>query len=746
MAKKNKTFKPTNLSWLIEDEEAMTQISDVLDARYTRYSDEREEEDAKIEVASGMRRCFMNKALGDIEREAAGNDGEKDATEREDGGDDMDVSLTVANSASTRFARAVTQNAAVFNAVTSAQDRQWEYDPVKNDLIWADNVEDEAQAEVRNLLAEESLRVSGWAYKKQDAFTDLITYSDLSFTIRMETKYKEVRMLSKDGNGVTSKRMKVLNHPVVEQLPWESLFVDKHIPTIQAQNCIFITSSQAIHEIEDDNKAFGSEDQIKKVMGQWKNLLHNVADNELEEDLRTNDNDEDTQASDTDLRRWDVYYRVKLDKKGKKVAEIDDLDGKWTLLWFVGYGSSPKNAIWVKCLAKFDPDDEIPIKHVNVLPGGGSQFYHPRMSEAARPLYAQECTFLNLAIDAAAKQNLPPVLWNKGRFSRAPKSLRLVAGANYEVENIQGAVQEMSQAEKAGIAVELIKILQGQQDDAYTLNPNSMGEKFGNISATENMAANGATRQPQLASVSYVLLQLYPWMGSRISRYWEAYGDKDMIMQICKMPLGGEGTIGEIYGDFNININIVSTYEDRITQSSMLTGLIQMIASNEKLLESSEHKVEIYEFLKEIMTRGGIKNASRLVTVKSGDASYVQTMENTMIWKNVVDGENADPTPEENQDHLVHISVIDGELLNIHAIAQKATMDESPDETQQQYLAYDERLRKHKESHESMRGRSGPNAPKAPTQLTPGQESGLEQSAQMGAQLGGANNAVRTRG
>ena len=746
MAKKNKTFKPTILSWLIEDDEAMTTIGEDLDKKYTRYVTEREEEDAKVKVASGMRRCFMNKALGDIEREAAGTDGEKDATEREDGGDDMDVSLTVANSASTRFARAVAQNAAVFNAVTSAQDRQWEYTPVKNDLIWADSIEDQAQAEVRNLLADESLRVSEWGYKKQDSFTDLITYSDLAFNIRMKTKYKEVRMLAENGKSVISKKMKVMNHPIVAPLPWESLFVDKHISNIQDQNCIFITSSQGVHEIEEDNKAFGSEDQIEKVMKEWKNLLHNVADNELEEDLRANDNDDDNDVSETNLRRWDVYYRVKLDKKGKKVVEVDDMKGQWTLIWLVGYGADPKSAIWVKCLSKFDPDDEIPIKHVNVLPGGGSQFYHPRMSEAARPLYAQECTFLNLAIDAAAKQNLPPVLWNASRFSKAPKTLRLVAGSNHEVDNINGAILELSSSEKAGIAVELIKVLQGQQDDAYTLNPNSMGEKFGNISATENMAANGATRQPQLASVSYVLLQLYPWMGEKISRYWEAYGDYDMIMQICKMPLGGAGTIEDIYGDFNININIVSTYEDRITQSSMLTGLIQMIASNEKLLESPEHKVEIYEFLKEIMTRGGIKNASRLVTVKSGDASYVQTMENDMIWENIVEGENADPTPEENQDHLVHISVIDGKLLNIFPIVQKAMRDESPDEKQQQYIAYDERLRKHKESHESMKGRSGPNAPSAPTQLTPGQESGLEQSAQMGAQLGGNNNAVKTRG
>jgi hypothetical protein len=164
----------------------------------------------------------------------------------------------------------------------------------------------------------------------------------------------------------------------------------------------------------------------------------------------------------------------------------------------------------------FDPDGEIPIKMIKVIPDDADMFYSMSWSEAVRAMYSIECTLWEQTIDNISGVNNPMLLFDPTRFQSKPEDLSYKPGAKHQVDDVEKAMKEFVPRDTTAQTAQLIKLVQSEEGVSASINQNMMGEaNGGRTPASESLAINRFSQQPNLGETSYVLKQLVGFIAQK---------------------------------------------------------------------------------------------------------------------------------------------------------------------------------------------------------------------------------------
>ena len=716
---------------IIENEEAMIPILAMFSKQFDEYQSQRTEVDDKVVTADAMDKMMKNDQLLAVERNEAYNGGEREGSD--------ETQKTKANIASGTATREFSQLSSAIFAVVNAGDAPFTYVPVKNPEIWADTTEMQAQSSVRATLADWSMKTQDWDSRQLDFYRTSVKYSNMPVRISMYPKMKKIRVKN-SRNQIVEKEVNIANYPKVEAIPIYNLYADRNIGTIKDQTFVFVTTKQPLTDITKDKLT--SESQWEKVFATPEDVAYSQGTYDIEAKLIANKGETVDDVSATDARRWDVYAKLRLDKSGMISTDMKDKVG---LYWFIGYGDDPQGATYTACLSEFDPDNEIPIRMVHTTAGDPNELYHPMFSELIRTHYGMECVVASKQIDAFREVVDGLTVVEPNAFESEPKDLAAYYeksdGGTIFARNGQGerAVRRITVQDNTQMCQFMATVLEENQMKIASLSPNQLGQGLGGRApATEVIAVNQFSMQPQFAWVTYYLSQLYGFIGSKMARYWEVYGTKANILAIAGEDL--QGRTPGLYGEFDVKVVTGDEYLTSNVEGNQMIQMLQTVASNPALLKSPKHEVRVDLMLVEGFKKVGMKNASRFIVRKDGDAAFRQRTEIETMWLTET---MIQPLPED--DHDSHIAEIDAYKLEKRNITDKVATGEPLSFDEQEVADFiANRVDPHREGHVMMSkgvegggGGQGLTPEAQPAELTQGQEVGLQESAVLGEALGG---------
>jgi len=329
-------------------------------------------------------------------------------------------------------------------------------------------------------------------------------------------------------------------------------------------------------------------------------------------------------------------------------------------------------------------------------------------AEAVRAQYSVECTLWEESIDNVIGINNPPMLWDSTQFKEVPDSFTFTKGQKWDVDDLEGAVKEFPQKDVSQATIGLLQLIQGEESMAANLNGNMMGEiNGGRTSASESLALNRFSQQPNLGETSYILNQLMAILGRKYKSYWQAYGDATQIKMIADealdAPAYDDAAGYKLYGEYDIETNVVDEFQEDSVQASQEIQLMQIFAGNPELIRSKNHTIDLGVWSASIMRRLGVNDVDQIVKPASGtDAHLRQRDENRFMMET---GESI--APQEGEDHDAHITEINAEILRWKPLTQnKLGPDAQQSDIDNQSQANDiitQLLEPHKQAHEQMK-------------------------------------------
>jgi hypothetical protein len=442
-------------------------------------------------------------------------------------------------------------------------------------------------------------------------------------------------------------------------MPWESLFADRMIGDINDGNCVIVQSFTNVSGLMDGVRSeYYSEDAVKeiredKAMYAW----DGSSGTEQQTDRFDNQGHtfSSTKASDQFLQ-WDIYLRAPIENGKWKE------DGVPEWYWGTIIGNDIKKGKIIRLERNPDPDDEVPIKMIHLFPDDSDTLYHVMMSQILRSNYSVECTLKNQAIDNISMVNNPPIMAVEGMHR--VRDFRFKAGALWPVDDIN-AIKEFSVRDTTQSTAGLLNLVESDSMRAAQLGPSQMDEFAGSrTSASEAIAVNRNSMQPQLMQVRYVLEQFLPWYGSKLRSYWQAFSYPEQVLRLTDEPKYTQVRPKDIYGEFDVEVNIVDEYEDSALELQKINNILMTVASSPMLIQSQTHQLNVGELIRRWLEKQRITGIGKIVMPAMGvDASRVAKLENIAIVEN-----GMYDRPQMGENHQIHLSEHTGERIRWNGI------------------------------------------------------------------------------
>jgi len=709
---------------ILQNEETMTKFLRDSYIDYERYKTDRDTIDfeEKMQTNDGMYRCFRNTNLKDTEKTAT-----------------SDAPDTRASVGSVRFFRMVNQKASLGYAVSSSVEVPFKYSTTSNPEIWGSAEEAQSQASIHNVLAKYAWKNGECKQKMYEFWFQAHKYCNVPVQVVMHKDVKRIAMKDQKTGKVAFKEKEVNVFPTFNVLHWSMVYADIYAKNIQDQNCVVVLSVVPWMDIQKGVKAkWYDKEQVAKIR---ENLTAYRWDGSEGATIRAeqveNSGSTGYSPEDSDLYlKWDIYRYAPI-----KGEEYDD-EADYELHWCTAIGNDINSAVPIRMDKDFDPDGEIPIIIVKVIPDDTDMLYSMSWGEAARSMYSIECTLWGQTIDNISGVNNPPLLYDSSQFKSMPNNFQYSAGQKWDVDDLDRAIKEFAPRDTTAQTAQLIQIVQGEEGISGSINQNMMGEAYGGRTpASESLAINRFSQQPNLGETSYILHQLVGFIGRKFKSYAQAYLDPKQIKMIADEqldhPVYAEGDGYQIYGDFDVQIDIVDEFVEDFVQAGQELQLIQTVAGSPALMEGKNYKVDMGKWLSSTLRRLKVHHADSIVVPQSGiDAALRQRDEIRSMMETL-----QYITPQEGEDHETHISELNAEIMRWQPVlnakidpadgVMKAEQDKAND-------ILNLLLIPHRDAHQQFlesQGAAQQQAQQAEAQQTAGQMGGNE----MAGILGGLN-------
>jgi len=710
---------------VLQNEETMRQFLSDATKDFDRFKSDRESLliDDKFAVADGMWRCLQNRSLADTEKRNKMRDEDDDR----------------ANVGTVRFFRTVAQKASLMYSVGSSVDVPFRYKTVANPEIWGSAEEAGSQAAIHNVLAKYAWKNGKCAQKFFDfCFADG-KYSWVAIQSKMHKEHRRIAVKDPKTKDVKWQDKVVKVYPTFDIIHWSQVYADCYVPNIEDQTCVIVLSVVPWMDIQKGLKAGWYDKEAVAEMRE--NITQYRWDGNEGAEARKaqveNANGGTYSPGEGDLfLKWDIYRWAPI-----KGAEYDD-EADYELYWCTAIGNSLQNSKPIRMDKDFDPDGEIPIAVVKGIPDDSGLLYGMSWAESARCLYSIESTLWNGVIDNTRDRHWGHTFYDPTVFESVPSTFGFGKDKKSAVMgNPQAAVYRDMPADTTQANLQLIQMLQNEQGVATATNQNMMGEAMGGrTSASESLAVNRFSQQPNMAFVSYSMKQFAEFVGRKFKSYAQAFMDETQIKMIADEELDAplyKDTDGyKIWGDFDVETDVVDEFVEDYVAAGQELQLLGTVSANEALMASEEHQVHAGEWLKSIFRRLKVHNVDSIVTPAGGvDAKLRQRDE---IRHMLETGEYIEPQDGEN--HRLHISVLNAEILRWKPVLDMRLdpMDEGRAATQTQAANFvTSFLIPHKQAHEAMLQGQGQAAQMeamggVEQEPTPGQMAGNEMAGMLG--------------
>ena len=685
---------------------------------YEQYSTDRKEYEKIWKVLDYMYKGAQNRTIY--------------ADEQDLGLDSADENAERANTGSLIFHRLVRQNAATGMAIQRSRPVPFKYVPIVNESVWGSHKEAEEQAEMANLMAEWIMKKDNMGVKS-DNFWHMVAKDGCVVEFiyqkrrtgrrrvqlekfRSETGPNGIEQQVFDGYDVYEDEFLIDNYPCVYQVPLEMCWMDYNLPDIAHQDLVLVGSLKSISEIIDlarqgiysMDAIFNPDTGLKE-----KHFWDGVIGGEHKSDDKANEGHENTSnPSETGMIFvWDIF----------QMSPIDEASNKWEeskavprLFWGTVLGNSPRDGVMARLEDDFDADGEIPGNLTNYMPGDGDKLIHVSPGQVIRSNYSVECSLKNLALDNSSRINSPMLFVNDGLTDETDFTVtanKVVFGSD-----VDKMVKQWTPADITHSTTNLLQWVQEDTKFALSAEPPVTGDSYGSrTSALEASNAHRAAMQTHMASTRYVLDQRFTWIARKYLSYMRRNAEPEQVMAITDKNNTLRGIRpGQLYGEFDIEIDIVDEMEDSIMQLQSLNEMFGIITQSPEVMQ----RVDIGAMLEKMFRLRKIDPTGIIIQEQNYDSEQIARGENQLMSS----GQPVQIKPGEKTQ--VHLAIHKAERMRYNGVEEfyphvVPLLDDHIAETEA-----------------SMASRGSPAAAGTRNQ-GPGEEGGNAIAGQLGGLLGG---------
>ena len=692
---------------LADKEDLTKEFSSLAEDYYNNFASDREQWEDIWEVADYMRKAAINRAVNATE-----------ATK----GMDLPTDDNRSQTGSTMFYRYINQFSSLGYSIQNSSDEPFRFTPLVNFSLDFSAAEAQEIANQQSILSRWIRHRDKFEQKSIEFWDQLGTYGNVP--IMMHQEYEEgvrIRRVPKyetvmDEAGNPTNKVTgyddeedtfiTKNYPSLTVLSNDNVYMDPYIGTVQAQNCVVLTSVRSKGEIGKEVTSGNFDEAMYEKLDKTMAWDGSSSSEFRKKKLENADLTFNPSSSEHQFLQWDVYMLAPIEGTAWKEDEIPKL------YWGTFIGNTLKEAVCMRLIRNPDPDDEIPIEMVHVNPDDADTLYHLAPSEIIRSNYSVECTLKNLALDNMGLVCNPPLMAVEGMHNILDFEYK--KGQLWPVLSLD-AIKEFQTRDITQNVNALLDYIKADSYSALNLDKVMTGEGQGSrTSASEAISINKNSMQPHLVQAKYILEQFLGFYARKSISYMTYFAHPDQILHITDEPPYPSINPSELHGEFDVIISIVDDYEESTLKQQFITEAIRVIGSSPQLLESTTHKVDVGEMLKEWFQFAHFDASKIILPVDNADAVSVARQENLAMIQNGTYVE-----PKEGENKAVHIATHRSELIRYQGL-------------EEEYPGI-ELVKQHVTATEFMMQQSGVNNLQAPSgNTTEGQAVGNQMAGALG--------------
>lgn len=653
------TIQEQPMPALLDNNELINKFSAAAKRYYSRFFSQRNLWEITWKVSDYMYKAAQNISITQYEKQKGANliFADSSNTER-------------AQTGSTLFHRQVRQLAAQGASVQFSRDVPFSYKPIVNDEAPDAYQRGEDMANQLNILARWTMKHDNFNKKSIEFWHQIYKNGNVPIVAEQIVKKQKRKVrepvYSYDIDEYGQPRAQVAgyqeverefivdNYPSIKVLPTETVYADMYIGSIQGQNCIVIPSLKNYSELVDYARiGIYDMEKVQSLAGNeftGKYRWDGVTGEPLTRFKAQNNN---TIAGDTwtgQFLVWDVFMRAPI------------ADGKWDdqnapqIWWGTFVGNDIATALCVRLDENPDPDNEFPLEIIHAIPDDPDLLYHTSPAQIVRSNYSVECTLKNQAIDNAALINRPPLKIKEGEVRG--RDFEFTPGKVFIVDN-DNSISEFNVRDTTQPTTNMLNWMREDTMSALATDKPFMGESFGaRTSATESSNIYKNSVQPHMVSIRYILDQYLGFYAKKLRSYWQAFAIPGQVVAITGQGQFQPVRPANIYGEFDVEIDVVDEFEDDIVQKQNINDAIRIFSTSPQFAQV----VDASELAREWFKRYKF-DYTKIVTGRMDvDAEYVASNENVTL----LSGAYTRPMPGQN--HQVHLSKHKGERIRYNGI------------------------------------------------------------------------------
>lgn len=631
-----------------EGDPNITSLVKVSTEVFERYESEREPYEAVWKVLHYMWTCAQNRAIATDERVVGANASDQ-LRER-------------AESGSTQFFRMVNQFAAQYMSVYLSRNTPWKYSPIINRNIFESSEEARTQAENYDIA-------SRWVLKRNDDGVKTLDFATLAYLyggypemvfMRQRSARRtitqpvfedvqdpttgEVRSVATGETEEVEEEFLVESFPEFKTFSIWNMYIDVNVGSMRDQDWVYLVDPITLTEAIEMARMGEYDIEKLKLLERAHYWDGNIGGEHKDDERSSEGLDSSTNPTDTGMiLRWNIFANVPIDEDGV----FDSSKNVPKRHWITILGNRPDDGVVVKVERNVDPDDEVPVNFTNCLPGPPDSFYHIAPGQAIRSNYSIECTIKNQIVDEATSDLNAPIILKQGAFPN--QTAFTWDGGTWEcIGSPKDSWDRPTSGNASQFAIQFLQLLEEDSRRALAFDPSFVGEGLGSrASANEFSSVRQSSQAPHLSMVRYMMAQRERWRARKIKSYTDHFIPPEQIIAITDdanhfRPI----QIGDLHGEFDIEINIVDEFESSIAKRQSINEAIAIVGQDPDFKANTE----VPELLMELFTALKLP-AARLVTPpQDADAISIARNENTRIIQN---GEAVRPQPGQN--HNVHL-------------------------------------------------------------------------------------------
>jgi len=576
-----------------------------------------------------------------------------------------------AQTGSTIFFQQYRQLGSQLSSVALSRDVPFSYSPVANEAVFMSAEDADAQASQWNTLAKWTLKKDGFARKFISFANQLRKYGNIPVLFYqnqkvgtrtiMEPQYEvtagiDGQPIINEGEAIEREEEVVAeNWPSWRALNVDGIFADVFIGNLQDQDCVVLpylaTKAKMLEKVRSEE---WNEKQVEKITSAIK--WDGTTNAQLKKQKIENQGMTPPQTDATDQYLvWDIFQRMPIDgKKWDDEAMVAD----W--YWYTVVGNNIKDGIPVRFHRNEDPDDEVPVFMMHALPDDDDILYHVSEGQIIRSNYSVECTLKNQMIDNNSAINNPPMREIDGEVRGTDRQY------GPDKTFVMDRDNSLTEFDVKSLTVDNIQALNYINEDtkrALFTAGNMIGEAYGGrTSALEAGNAYKNSVQPHMITVRYILEQFLGVYARKMHSYWSKYAYPGQVMTISDEEQIQSVYPSGMYGEFDINIDIIDEFEEDVVKSQRLYDTISLVAGNPELMKA----IDAPELLTEWLKKSKIKHAKIVHRPLDYDAQEVARNENIAM----ING-NIPAQVKQGENLTLHLATHEGERLRYNGLEEQ---------------------------------------------------------------------------